>query len=297
MVKETKASQLRKMLNGTKLILVAGAHDGLTAKLAERNGFHAVWASGLGISAIQTVPDASILTMTELLQAAIVMNDACNLPIIADCDSGFGNIHNVVRMVEKYEGAGIAGVCIEDKVYPKINSFDNGQQKLVSIEDFCAKIRAAKATQKDSDFVLLARVEALIAGLGQDEAYNRACAYAQAGADAILIHFKQKTVDEIAEFMSRWNLDVPIVLVPTKYPDITFNELEFLGVRMSIYANQALRGSVSAIDSILKRIMEKGSTRDIEGEIASIEDIFELQDIPKMKQKELKFHKPKNATT
>jgi len=141
------------------------------------------------------------------------------------------------------------------------------------------------------------RVEALIAGMGQDEAYNRACAYAQAGADAILIHSKQKTVDEIAEFMSRWNLDVPIVLVPTKYPDITFNELEFLGVRMSIYANQALRGSVSAIDSILKRIMEKGSTRDIEEEIASIEDIFELQDISKMKQKELKFHKPKNATT
>ncbi|NOJ73796.1 isocitrate lyase/phosphoenolpyruvate mutase family protein [Paenibacillus alvei] len=297
MVKETKAKQLRKMLKGDKLILVAGAHDGLSAKLAERNGFHAIWASGLGISAVQTVPDASILTMTEFLQAALVMNEACDLPIIADCDSGYGNVHNIVRMVEKYESAGIAGVCIEDKVYPKLNSFDNREQKLVLIEDFCAKIRAAKATKQDPDFVLIARVEALIAGLGQDEAQKRARAYAVAGADAILIHSKQKTVDEIAEFIRRWDLDVPIVLVPTKYPDITFADLERMGVRMSIYANQALRVSVSAIDNVLKRIVEAGSTKDIEGEIASVEEIFELQGVPEMKLKELEFYHEKTISS
>jgi phosphoenolpyruvate phosphomutase len=285
-----KSSQLRALLNSEELILVAGAHDGISAKLAEKNGFHAIWASGLGISAVQTVPDASILTMTEFLQAAIVMNESCNIPIIADCDSGYGNVHNVVRMIEKYEKSGIAGVCIEDKVYPKINSFDNSQQKLVSIYDFTAKIRAAKATQQNPDFVLIARVEALIAGLGQNEAYIRARAYAEAGADAILIHSKQKNVDEIAEFMSRWDMDVPVVVVPTKYPDVSFLDLKNMGVRMSIYANQALRVSVSAVDDVFKNIIKAGTTKDIESKIASVQEIFELQGVPEMKAKEKEFY-------
>jgi phosphoenolpyruvate phosphomutase len=290
LIRETKARKLRKLLNGDKLVLVAGAHDGLSAKLAQKNGFHAIWASGLGISAVHTVPDASILTMTEFLQAAIVMNESCDLPVIADCDSGYGNVHNVVRMVEKYEAGGIAGVCIEDKVFPKLNSFDSGSQKLVSIEEFCAKIRAAKATQKDPDFVVIARVEALIAGLGQDEAYQRAKAYSEAGADAILIHSKQKTPNEIIEFLNRWDIDIPIVVVPTKYPNITFEELEKLGVRMSVYANQALRVTASAIDQVYKRIMQEGSTKSIESEIASVEEIFELQGVPNMKKRELEFY-------
>ena len=168
-MKNRKSSIFRDALNSKGLVKVAGAHDGLSAKLAEKNGFNAVWASGLGISAVQTVPDASILTMTEFLEAAVIMNESCNLPVIADCDSGYGNIHNVTRMIKKYEAAGIAGVCIEDKVYPKLNSFDDRQQILVSTEEFCAKIRAAKMAQQNDDFVLIARVEALIAKLGQEQ--------------------------------------------------------------------------------------------------------------------------------
>src|SRR5690606_29970523 len=130
------------------------------------------------------------------------------------------------RMVKKYESLGIAGVCIEDKVYPKINSFDDRQQILVSIEEFCAKIRAAKLAQESNDFVLIARVEALIAKLGQEEAYNRAKAYANAGADAILIHSKEHTPDEIIHFVKKWDLKTPLVVVPTKYPSISMKELE-----------------------------------------------------------------------
>ena len=281
---KSKAKILRELLNGDKLVVVAGAHDGISAKIAEKNGFHAIWASGLGVSAVQTVPDASILTMTDFLNYAIIMNESTNLPVIADVDSGYGNIHNVIRLVRKYESSGIAGICIEDKVYPKLNSFDNGKQLLVSVEEFQAKIKAAKYTQKDPDFLVIARVEALIAGLGQEEAYYRAKSYAEAGADAILIHSKQKDPSEIIKFVSRWDLDVPIVAVPTKYPNITMNELETIGVKMVIYANQALRGSVNAMDHVLKSIMKEKSTQAIEGEIVTIDEIFNLQEVPAMKE-------------
>ncbi|MFZ3579526.1 phosphoenolpyruvate mutase [Virgibacillus sp. DJP39] len=283
---QNKNKTLRDLLNTKKLSKVAGAHDGLSAKLAEKNGFDAIWASGLGISAIQTVPDASILTMTEFLEAAIIMNDSCNIPVIADCDSGFGNIHNVDRMIKKYESSGISGVCLEDKVFPKLNSFDDREQLLVSSKEFCAKIKTAKDSRVDNDFVIIARVEALIAGLGQDEAYNRAKAYSEAGADAILIHSKQKNPNEIVEFIKRWDLSTPLVVVPTKYPSITMGELENLGVRFSIYANQSLRASVKAMDEVLSNIMKNGSTEPIENKISNVSDIFDLQDIPKMKKRE-----------
>ncbi|RAL24230.1 phosphoenolpyruvate phosphomutase [Thermoflavimicrobium daqui] len=283
---QTKAEILRKMLGEDRMVLVAGAHDGLSAKLAEKHGFDAIWASGLGISALHTVPDASILSMTEFLQWAVMMNESCSLPVIADCDSGYGNIHNVRQMVEKYEAAKIAGICIEDKVFPKLNSFDDRQQVLVSVDEFCAKIRTAKYVQKDPDFTVIARVEALIAGLGQEEAQYRARAYVEAGADAILIHSKQKTPHEIIEFAKNWTLPVPLIVVPTKYPDITVKELKNLGIRMTIYANQALRASVRAMDEALKRIRQSGTTQVIEQEICSVEEIFNLQNVAKMKEME-----------
>jgi phosphoenolpyruvate phosphomutase len=293
-----KMRALREKLNGNSLVRVAGAHDGLSAKLAEMNGFDAIWASGLGISAVHTVPDASILTMTEYLQAAVVMNDSCNIPIIADCDSGFGNIHNVARMIKKYEQNGIAGVCIEDKVFPKLNSFDNRTQELVSIEEFCSKIAIAKETQQNKDFVVIARIEALIAGFGMEEALNRGYAYVNAGADAILIHSKKTDPSEISEFCSLWSSNIPLVVVPTKYPSLTMEQMKAMGIKMSIYANQALRVSVTAINTVFKHIIENGSTLDIEAEIATVNDIFDLQKVFEMEEHEEKYsHKVPQIVT
>src|SRR6185503_10335128 len=138
------------------------AHHGLGAKLIEKNGFDAVWASGLEISSSHAVPDANILTMTENLQAAAGMNEATSLPVICDCDTGYGNAQNVSHMVKKYEAAGIAAVVIEDKLFPKVNSFVPGRQELASVEEFMGKLEAAKHAQKNPDFMVIARVEALI---------------------------------------------------------------------------------------------------------------------------------------
>src|SRR5256714_15508226 len=119
----TKATRLRARLSEPEVIRVSGAHDALSALVAEEVGFDAVWASSLTISASRGLPDMSLLTMTDYLQAAAHMNDACGCPVIADCDTGFGNALNVAYMVRQYEAAGVAAVCIEDKVFPKRNSF------------------------------------------------------------------------------------------------------------------------------------------------------------------------------
>lgn len=159
---------------------MVGAHNGLTARLAERAGFEAVWASGFEISASYALPDASILTMTQLLEAADAMNAATLLPVIADCDTGFGGPLHVAHTVRSYERRGIAGICIEDKLFPKLNSFAACAQELVPIEEFGRKVTAGKVAQTTDEFLLIARTEALVVGLSLDEALSRADAYREA---------------------------------------------------------------------------------------------------------------------
>ncbi len=189
----SNASQLRHNLRTKSIVKVGGAFDSMSAKLVEMNEFDAVWAGSFAISATHALPDASIMTMTEFLAVTKNMVDSCSIPVIADCDTGFGGPSNVSHMIKKYEDAGIAAVSIEDKVFPKQNSLlKDGKQELLSEKDFVAKIIAAKEAKKSQDFMIIARVEALIAGMGVREALNRANAYSKAGADAILIHSKKK---------------------------------------------------------------------------------------------------------
>src|SRR5437667_3644537 len=172
----TKAARLRESLKSEHIIRVAGAHNGMSAKLVEEAQFEAIWASGLEISAAYGLPDTSIVTMTEFLEAAAQMDFVTRIPIIADCDTGYGDECHVIHLVKHYERLRIAAVCIEDKVYPKINSFMQGSQSLVSTEQFMRKIRAAKSAQQSPDFAVIARTEAFIAGLSLDVALTRAYA-------------------------------------------------------------------------------------------------------------------------
>ncbi|MCY7886622.1 phosphoenolpyruvate mutase [Bacillus spizizenii] len=281
-----KAKKLRELLYSNQVVRVMGAHNGLSAKLAEQAGFHAIWASGLEISASYAVPDANILTMTENLQAAVVMNESTSIPIICDCDSGYGSVNNVIRMVKEYERNGIAGICIEDKQFPKLNSFVKGSQKLADIDEFSNKIRAAKDVQKNPDFVVIARIEALIAGQGMDEALIRAYAYEAAGADAILIHSKENQPNEIKEFVKQFTGAVPIVIVPTTYPHITVKEMELLGINMVIYANHGLRSSIKAMQETFSQILLDGNTVGVEDNIVSMKTVFELQGMYDMRKQE-----------
>jgi phosphoenolpyruvate phosphomutase len=273
----TKGRRLRQRLLEPDVIRVAGAHDALSALVAEDVGFEAVWASSLAISAARGLPDMSLLTMTDYLQAASHINDVCASPVIADCDTGFGNALNVAYMVRQYEAAGIAAVCIEDKVFPKRNSFCETEQILEDADAFARKIETAKLTQQSGDFVVIARTEALIAGAGLDEALRRAHRYVDAGADAILMHSKSKRPDEIVTFLDRWQQRAPVVVVPTTYHEWSIEEAAKAGVAMVIYANQALRASVYSMTRALNQVLDAGSSTPIEEQIAPMRDIFRLQ--------------------
>lgn len=284
-----KSATLRQLFSGHNVIRTVGAHDGISAKLIEQNGFDGVWASGLEISTSHAVPDANILTMSEYLERACEMNNAVAIPVIADCDTGYGNANNVIHMVQKYEAAGIAAVCIEDKLFPKVNSYVPGRQELAPIGEFVGKIMAAKSAQSNPDFMVVARVEALIAGWGMDEALKRARNYAEAGADAILIHSKSDTPDEIREFCQKWSHEAPVVIVPTTYPQFHIDEMRECGIKMTIYANHGLRASIKAMNEVFCEIKKSGRLSAIDNKIVPMSDVFELQGMTRMIDLEKEF--------
>lgn len=288
----SKSKKFRELLKLKRPVILAGSHDALSAKLIEEAGFDGAWASSFGISAAtKCLPDANVLTMTETLEATKGMSEAISIPLIADCDNGYGNALNVIRMVKEYERAGIAGVSIEDNPFPKKCSLYPGErQELVDKDEMAGRIHAAKSTQVSKDFFVIARTEALIAGLGMEEALSRAKAYEEAGADAILIHSRQSTPEEIREFAKRWR-GIPLVAVPTKYPDITAEELYKMGIKIVIFANQALRASVRAMQETLQEIKSKNSISDVDKKVVPLKEVFRLVGQPLMEEHEAKFVK------
>ena len=288
----SKSEILRKKLETKPILKVGGAFDAMSAKLVETHGFDAVWAGSFAISATHALPDASILTMTEFLGAASNMAESCQIPVIADCDTGFGGPSNVSHLVKKYENAGIAAICIEDKTFPKQNSLlEGGKQDLLPERDFVAKIIAAKEAKQDQNFMIIARTEALIADLGMSEALKRATAYEKAGADAILIHSKKNTPNEVFEFTDLWEGKLPIVVVPTSYPNVTIEQLISHKIKMAIFANQTLRAAYTSMSRLLSEIMGANSMSEIKTELSTMEDIFRLQEMYKVKNQEEKIEK------
>ena len=286
----SKNEILRKKLEGNSIIKVGGAFDAMSAKLVENSGFDAVWAGSFAISAVHALPDASILTMTEFFEAASNMSSTCEIPIVADCDTGYGGPSNVRHMVRKYENAGISSICIEDKTFPKENSLlENGKNDLLSEKEFVAKILAAKEARNNKNFIIIARVEALISGAGMGEALKRATAYENAGADTILIHSKQKTPDEIFEFADSWKGSVPLVVVPTTYDSVKISELESHKIKMVIYANQTLRVAHMAMTGLLNELIKADHISDVKDKISTMQDIFNLQEMYDIKNKEKKL--------
>lgn len=282
---------LRKLLNEKKLVRIVGAHNGMTAKLVENNGFEGVWASGLEVSTSHAVPDANILTMTDFLNASAEMADSVSIPVVSDCDVGYGNSNNVIQMVKKFEAAGVAGVVVEDKKFPKVNSLVDGtRQDLAPIAEFVGKIMAAQNARQSKDFLFFARVEALIAGLGMEEALRRANAYLDAGADGIFIHSKAKDPKEIIEFCKRREKRGYLLICPTKYPSLTEADMKKLGVNMTIYANQGIRASIKAVNEVLA-YMNKHGIGEVDKKIASLAEVFELQGMHIIKQDEEKYLK------
>ena len=285
------AAKFRDILAKKGLVEAMAAHSPLSAMLVAEAGFDAIWASGFELSAMYGVPDVSIVTMTQHLDMMRAMAERSGLPVVADIDTGFGNAINVLHVVEQYERAGVAALVMEDKSFPKVTSLiAGGRQEMVHVEEFQGKIEAARSVRRDKDFVIVARTEALIAGLGQAEALKRAHAYEAAGADMILVHSKQKTPEEIEAFVKAWDGKAPIALVPTAYPQMTVARVkELKKIGLLIWGNHAVRASVGAMRKTFAQIRKDGGIHTVESQIPSVDEIFDLQGMAKVKADEKKF--------
>jgi len=285
-----KTTQLKRMLVSDQTEFIMEAHSGLSAKIAEEAGFKGIWGSGLSISAAMGVRDANEASWTQVLDAVEFMSDATTVPILLDADTGYGNFNNVRRLVRKLEQRSVAGACLEDKVFPKTNSLLEGErQTLADIDEFAGKIKAAKDTQQDSDFCVVARIESFIAGWGLNETLDRANAYHEAGADALLIHSKLAVPDEILQFMAAWGDTCPVVIVPTNYYKTSVQVFRGAGISMVIWANHALRTSISAMQRTVASIYSSQSLLDVEKEIVPVKEVFRLQGMDELKQAEERY--------
>ncbi|MEC4802811.1 MAG: phosphoenolpyruvate mutase [Jaaginema sp. PMC 1079.18] len=286
----SKTQQLRQLLYSQNLEFLLEAHNGLSAKIVEEAGFKGIWASGLSISAQWGVRDSNEASWTQILEVLEFMSDVTNIPILLDGDTGYGNFNNMRRLVKKLEQRDIAGVCIEDKQFPKTNSFINGKTQLLApIDEFCGKIKAAKDAQSNDDFVVIARIEALIAGWGLSEALKRAEAYAEAGADGLLIHSALAIPDEVLAFQKAWQNQLPVAIVPTKYyatPTTIFREF---GFAIAIWANHLLRAAVTNMQTVAERIYQDQNLLNIEDKIVPVSEVFRLQNAAELLEAERQY--------
>lgn len=273
------------------LVQAMATHSPLSARLAEGAGFEALWASGFELSALYGLPDVSLISMTQHLDMLRAIAGQTSLPIIADIDTGFGNAVNVIHAIREYERAGASAVVIEDKTFPKVTSLvAGGRQELVRVEEFQGKLEAACATRSTPDFVVIARTEALIAGLGQAEALRRARAYEEAGADLILIHSKQRTPDEVEAFVRAFDGRAPLVVVPTAYPELTVERIRALAkISLVIWGNHAIRAAVTAMQTTFAQIRRDGGIHGVHEAILPVEEVFRLQRMEQVKADEDRF--------
>ena len=286
----SKCKQLRALIESNTLEFILEAHNGVSATIVEQAGFKAIWGSGFAMSAQFGVRDSNEASWTQVVDMLEFMSDATSIPILLDGDTGYGNFNNMRRLVSKLEQREIAGVCIEDKQFPKINSFiDSNKQPLADIDEFSGKIKAGKDCQADDDFCIIARVEALIAGWGLKEALDRAEAYRMAGADGILIHSKSHRPDEILEFAKEWSNRLPLAIVPTKYYSTPTNAFRKANISLVIWANHMIRSSTKEMIKNSKKIYKSESVADIEEKISTVDKIFNLQGVDELSEAQERY--------
>jgi len=292
---DSKPQQFKRLLQSEQLEFICEAHNGLSAKIVEEAGFVGIWASGLSISAQFGVRDNNEASWTQVLEVLEFMSDATQIPILLDGDTGYGNFNNMQRLIRKLEQRHIAAVCIEDKLFPKTNSFLKGDaQPMADIDEFCGKIKAGKDAQTDENFCIIARVEAFICGWGLTEALRRAEAYRQAGADGILIHSALAVPDEILAFKQEWGNRCPVVIVPTKYYATPTDVFRQHGISMVIWANHILRAAVATMQKTAKTLKDRENLLSIEDKIVPVSEVFRLQGAAELLEAE-KRYLPKSA--
>jgi len=286
---QVRMKRLRRLLAAKGVVRVMEAHNGLSGLIVEnaahvengrREEFDAVWLSSLTDSTAKGRPDIELVDRTSRLQTMNDILEVTTKPIVFDGDTG-GPTEHFTFLVKTLERLGVSAVIIEDKVGLKRNSLfgTEVEQLLDSAAGFAAKITAGKKAQVTEDFMVIARIESLIAGAGVADALARARAYVAAGADGIMIHSKERDAREVADFCAGYRefaTKVPLVAVPTTYHHLTEAELGAMGFQMVIYANHLLRSAYPAMKRTAERILAHRRALEVDDACVSIRDVLNL---------------------
>lgn len=286
-MKNTKL--LRKTLSKEKSILVPGAYDAFSAKILKQAGFKIIYMTGSGVTASLTgMPDVGALTMTEMVNQARNIAIATDMPLICDADTGYGNPINVIRAVREYERAGVAGIHIEDQVFPKKCGHFEGKQ-VIPAEEMIKKLEAAIYARENEDFLLIARTDARSI-MGLEEAITRGKRYADAGADMIFIESPQ-SINElqiIAKEFHGFSVLVNIV-EGGKTPILPFGELEEMGFKIILYPTAGIRAVAKTMQELADHLFKYRDTREIENRLVSFEGRNRITGLEYIKDLEEKF--------
>lgn len=283
-----KANALSSLFHQDCTQFLLGAHDALSGRIAQNCGFKGLWISGLGLSATSGLRDSNEMSWTQVLERVELIADRVSIPALLDIDTGYGDFNNVRLVMRRLARADIGGACIEDKCFPKTNSFLSEGQQLAEPKEFCGRLKAAKDTV-GSDVMLVARCEALVSGRPLIEAIERCEQYVEAGADAILIHSKKSTADEVLGFMKVWGQRSPVAVVPTKYSRVVPGTFESAGIAVAIWANQSLRAAILGMQQLSETLFRERTMIDLEDNIAELSRVFDLVDNSELESAKLRY--------
>jgi methylisocitrate lyase len=292
MDKVTKPRRLRELI-AKQTIVLPGAFNALTAMQIERAGFYAVYVSGAGLSAARGLPDIGLLSMTEVVADAASIANAVAIPVLGDADTGFGPPLSVMRTVQEFERAGLAGIQLEDQENPKKCGHLPGK-RVITTSQMVGKIRAAADARRDSDFLIVARTDAR-AVEGLDVTVQRAQAYVDAGADAVFPEALE-SADEFRAFAQRLvkeHITVPLVANMTEFgktPYLNASEFEDLGYRIVLFPVTALRVANKAIETMLLELKSLGSQRTFLGSMQTRQQLYDLLRLKEYEEREQKLH-------
>jgi phosphoenolpyruvate phosphomutase len=253
-----------------------GVHNGLSALLATKHAFDFLWVSSFESSAASGLPDAGLIDACEMAGVVRTVRRSSPLPIVVDMDAGYGDGTKVYHEVRAMAQAGAAAVCIEDagSLGKRSSLYEGYERSLASVEEHSRRVRAARiASDEGSRCGVIARIEALVAGLGQEEAWRRALAYVEAGADAIFIHSVEPSGEDALAFCTEWKRRTPVFVAPTRYPRVSTEVLHAAGASHIIYANQGLRAAYKAIDSVFSRLRSASCPGAVEDAISSVAEL------------------------
>ena len=286
---QNRVSRLKRLLSSKKIVRILESHNSLTGliienlKVTKKNiglEFDGMWSSSLTDSATKGKPDNSSVDFSSRISSLNDMMDVTTKPLVFDADNG-GQIEHLSFLIRSLERAGVSAIIMEDKVGLKKNSLFKNQSdtKQDRAETFAKKIKKICKSRQSNDFLVIARIESFIVGKGINDALKRAEIYSKAGADAILIHSKEKTPNEIFSFAKKFKKSknfIPLVSVPSTYSKVYEKDLIKNGFKIVIYANQLLRAAYPAMQNAAKTILEKSRAFEIDKKIIPIKDIINL---------------------